>query len=281
MLSWLSNPRHKRLVAIFVGLGVFGILIGLFVTQNWAAFIWLPPGQHCAGAGMSDYGDAPEGIPTGYPPQPGIMGSFPSSNTNSGANANVQCNFWLGEKVTGEADYTDPADPDPIHLNPNPPGPPPVPNSVSDYDDGIGWVWRPDPNAGPVGLPTDFIVQIEIDSNRVREDLVANVLMDLDMNGNWSPLGSNGVEWVIMNYRIPVVQTGHQTVDLPQIRFPVPGMTASSMPECFWMRVAITNQPIEIEQWAGTGLLGEGEIEDVLIHPTPVAGDCRSSQPVQ
>ena len=278
MLSWLSNPTRKRVIGIFVG---FVILIALFIAFNWSSSTWLPFGEHCQGSGMNDYGDAPEGIPTGYEPQPGIMGNFPSSNANNGANTLVLCNFWLGEKVTGEADYNDPADPDPIHRNPNPPGPGPVPNITSDYDDGIGWVWRTAPNAGPVGLPSDFIVQIEVDSNQVREDLVANVLMDLDMNGDWSYPGTNGIEWVIVNYRIPVVQSGHQTVDLPEIRFPVAPMTASTMPECFWMRVILTDQLIESEIWSGTGGLGEGEIEDVLVHPTPAAGDCRSSQPVQ
>lgn len=281
LLSWLSNPTHKRLIAIFVGLGVLGIIIGLFVTMNWSNITWLGLSRHCQGQGMDDYGDAPDGIPTGYPPQPGMIGTFPSSNANNGAHSNVVCDLWMGEKITGEADYNDPADPDPIHLNPNPPGPPPVPNQRSDYDDGIGWVWRPDPNAGPSQLPTDFIVSVEISSNKVREDLVANVLMDLDMSGNWNSPGTSGQEWVIRNYHIPVVQSGHQTVDLPQIRFPTPGMSASTMPPCFWMRVAITDQPIEAEPWIGTGQLGQGEIEDYLVHPTPVAGDCRSSQPVQ
>jgi hypothetical protein len=275
VLSWLSNPRNKRLVAIFVSLGVFGILIGLFVTLNWIG------GGSCVNIGMNDYGDAPLGIPTGYPPQPGIIGSFPSSGATNGANTNVQCNFWIGEKVSGEADYNDPADPDPTHFNPRPPGPPPVPNMRSDYDDGIGWTWYTDPNAGPSRLPSDFVVQIEIQSNQVREDLVANVLMDLDMNGNWDTPGTNGEEWVIRNYRIPVIQPAHQTVDLPQIRFPVPGMSEATMPECFWMRVAITNQPVEMELWDGTGMLGEGEIEDQMVHPTTKAGDCRSPQPLQ
>ena len=280
-MSWFSNPTHKRLIAIFVGLGVFGIIIGLFVTMNYTDIASQGLARACQGQGKDDYGDAPDGIPTGYPPQPGIMGTFPSSNANNGAHASVVCDLWMGEKITGEADYNDPADPDPIHRNPNPPGPPPVPNIRSDYDDGVGWVWRPDPNAGAAGLPTDFIVQVEISSNKPRQDLVANVLMDLDMSGNWKYPGTYGNEWIIQNYRIPAIAAGHQTVDLPQIHFPTPGMIGAKMPPCFWMRVAITDQPIEAEPWTGTGQLGQGEIEDYLVHPTTVAGDCRSSQPVQ
>ncbi len=41
------------------------------------------------------------------------------------------------------------------------------------------------------------------------------------------------------------------------------------------MRVIVTDTPNEL-----AGSLGEGEIEDVLVHPTPRAGNCISPQPI-
>lgn len=256
--------------------------MGLFVTYNWNAAMWLPPEEHCMGKQMDDYGDAPEGSNTGYPSHRTQIGQFPSSAAAGGATATVLCNFWIGEKVTGEADYNDPNDPDPIHRNPNPPGTH-VPNSRSDYDDGIGWVWYVEPNAGPSGVPAELVVSVQVSSIQGGQ-YVVNVLQDHNMDGDWSmDLSTTRGEWVIVNQNI-IVPPGHSTVELPSIRFPTPDMRF--IPECFWMRVAVTTESVNLENiddfgWNGKGPLGEGEIEDVLVHPTPAAGDCRSPQPIQ
>ncbi len=259
----------------FIGLGLIGLVIGLFVWFNWEL-----PQQNCAGVGGNDLGDAPDGQATGYPPAAVQIGTFPSATASGGPTASVGCNVWIGEKVTGETDYTDPADPDPIHRNPRPPGTN-VPNSVSDYDDGVGWVWRPDPSAGPSGLPADLVVSVEISSQQGGQYII-NVLQDHNMDGDWAmdSLGTGGGEWAVVNHHVTVA-AGHSTVDLPPIRFPTPFV--STMPECFWMRVALTDTEIQVEDefgWNGTGPLGEGEIEDHLVHPTLRAGNCISPQPV-
>jgi len=260
----------------FVGLGLIGIIIGLFIWRGHD----IAPGN-CAGSGQADYGDAPDGGPTGYPAGAVQTGAFPSSAASGGPTADVACGSWIGERVTGEAGYTDPADPDPITPNPRPPGTN-VPNATSDYDDGIGWVWRPDPGAGPAGIPADLIITVEVSSAQ-GGNYVVNVLQDLNMDGDWSmdSLGTGGGEWVIANHQFNV-GPGLSTVDLPAIRYPTPTMT--SMPPCFWMRVVLSTAPIEVQDefgWSGTGPVGEGEIEDVLLHPTPTAGNCTSSQPMQ
>ena len=49
------------------------------------------------------------------------------------------------------------------------------------------------------------------------------------------------------------------------------------------MRVALTDTEINVQDefgWNGTGALGEGEIEDHLVYPTPQAGNCISPQPI-
>ena len=171
----------------------------------------------------------------------------------------VTCHYWAGTEGTAP-------EPDRPTSAMRPPGTN-MPNSVSDYDDGIGWVWRPHPGADSSGVPADFVVSVEINSLQ-GGTYVANVLQDHNMSGNWDTASQ---EWVIVNH-VFNVGSGFQTVDLPAVRFPVPGVP---MPECFWTCVTVTDAPREF-----SGSLGEGEIEDILLHSTPRAGNCISPQPI-
>jgi len=237
-------------------IGLFVVIIGLFIRSQTG--------------GATDWGDAPYEQPTGYPPSAVAIGAFPSPAIADGARATLGGNFQIGTFVSGEADYNDPQDPDPSNATQLPRGTN-VPNQLTDYDDGVTWEWRP---ANPSGVPADFIITVEAGSDRPRE-LYFNVLIDHNMDGDWEfdSHFATGGEWQIRNW--PIAVSNRMTIDLPGIRFPI---GAAPMPECFWMRVVLSERPIEVGEsefgWAGTGAVGNGEIEDVMVFPTTIPGEC-------
>ena len=230
----------------------------LFVQDPFAA-------ANCVMPDTEDFGDAPDGLPTGYTAPGATTGAFPSRRANDGARTSLACNYWIGERVSGEDGYTDPQDPDPLAPNLRPPGTN-VPNAQTDYDDGVGYFWRVAAQSTPDRLPAELIVQVQVNSLSRRE-VVFNVLVDANRDGDWdqdSLSTSPGGEWAVRNHP-EGLSPGFVTYDMPPIRFPIEN---SGMPECMWIRVTITDQPINPQTefgWSGTGLLGEGEIEDILV----------------
>src|SRR5688500_4750631 len=61
---------------------------------------------------VADYGDAPDGGPTGYPAPFAQTGSFPTLFGSGGAHAVDTSRATLGLTASAEVDAADPADPD-------------------------------------------------------------------------------------------------------------------------------------------------------------------------
>jgi hypothetical protein len=71
------------------------------------------PGAPPTGSAPSaDYGDAPDGGPTGYPDLFAQTGNFPSLFSSDGARTLNVDEAVLGETASAEVDANDPADPD-------------------------------------------------------------------------------------------------------------------------------------------------------------------------
>jgi hypothetical protein len=219
---------------------------------------------NCAGFDGEEFGDAPDQAPTGYTAPGAATGAFPSRRSSDGPRAQVRCRYWIGEYVTVENGYTDPGDPDPINPRGRPPGSN-VPNITSDYDDGVTYDWLIAAQSTPDRLPAKLNFRVQVNSIG-RHDVVFNVLVDANRDGDWkddSPVIGAG-EWAVRNHQVSL-REGFVTYDMPPIDFPI---ASSGMPNCMWARVTISDQPLGYGQdqaWTGTGAIGEGEIEDILV----------------
>jgi hypothetical protein len=219
--------------------------------------------SNCVGEGGIDFGDAPDGTPTGYTVPQAQQGAFPSLLANGGATATVGCNFWIGERVTAEADYVDPLDPDPQNPNARPPGSN-IPNATSDYDDGVGYEWHIAPQSTIDRLPAELEFAVQVNSLGGQQAFF-NVLVDANRDGDWEESTISGAgEWAVRNHPVSL-REGFVTYKLPRIRFPI---DASGMPDCMWARITLSTGLAGIQSelaWSGTDLLGEGEVEDILV----------------
>lgn len=219
--------------------------------------------SNCVGLDGEDFGDAPDSAPTGYTSPGAATGAFPSRRSNDGARAQVLCRYWIGEYVSAEDGYTDPTDPDPVNPRGRPPGTN-IPNVTTDYDDGVGYDWLIAAGATIDRLPAELNFRVQMNSI-ARHEVVFNVLVDANRDGDWEDSTvTGGGEWAVRNHRVSL-RDGFVTYDMPPIRFPI---DASGMPECMWARVVVSDTELGFGQelaWSGTGAIGEGEIEDVLV----------------
>jgi hypothetical protein len=242
----------------------FTSFVFLAAQSTCVPFIQDPfPDNNCVGEGGEDFGDAPDGTPTGYTQPQAQQGAFPSRQSNGGATATVGCNYWIGERVSAEVDYIDPLDPDPLNPNANPPGSN-IPNATSDYDDGVGYEWHIAAQSTIDRLPAELEVSVQVNS-LTREQVFFNVLVDANRDGDWNDSAiSPGGEWAVRNHPVSL-REGFVTYKMPRIRFPI---DTSGMPDCMWARVTLSNGQVGTQSdfaWRGNDRLGEGEVEDVLI----------------
>jgi len=215
---------------------------------------------------LGDYGDAPDGTPTGYDQTPNynpitsgyaLTGSFPTLTANDGAWVSNTNTVTLGPSVSNEVSATDPNDPDgePNILVPQ--------HSNRDSDDGLELDICPfTPPLGPVTTPpfgtSKCSRNITVYSN-VGGTFYLNLLADFNRNGMWGGESFGHPEWVIENQQViidPVVD------NIAKIALP-----DDANNEWIWMRIAITTQPIQVSDWDGTGEFNSGEIEDHILLP--------------
>ena len=220
----------KILAALLAGLAA-GAAAVYFLTPLIGARP-LPP--------EADYGDAPDGLPAGYaPPFQDVVGRFPTryDTENSrvggpGAPVLDASLATLGEGASLERGPLDPSDPDLIQ------------NMVGDdgWDDGLSISEFP-----PLRLNATL-------SEGARAGTwYLNVLVDLDHDGAWRG------EWVVRNEEVSLTPGETRQVALP---IPTPYPPA-------WMRVALTDSPIDPsaygeDGWDGSGEFAAGEVEDYL-----------------
>ena len=203
-----------------------------------------------------DYGDAPDGGPTGYPattPTP-APGRFPSLfNT-----ANV--------RLTGNAGI--------VHLNANSPlrfgraldVEPDAKITDADADDG-----GPTLVIGPLGQTGSLSFNISAPAGNpdVKHSAFANVLLDLNQDGTWAEHNDSGTqieEWVVKNMPVTVQEGGFERVQTAPFTY-----GATSARTLLWSRLTLTPTPIDpaafaaAQGWDGSGPPAgypEGETED-------------------
>jgi hypothetical protein len=188
-----------------------------------------------------DYGDAPDGAPTGYPDGFADTGSFPSLNSSGGAVALDTTQALLGSTVTTEADSI----------------------QSGDDDDGIVNFALPLTSIPPTAVMT---VEVSGPDGSAGGTYWINVLVDLNLDGQWNGVVGTGLnEWAVINYPVSIAAGATTRVDLPAFNFAVP--PGNGLPDGAWMRIALTDSPIApaAATWDGSGKFAAGEIEDHVI----------------
>lgn len=190
-----------------------------------------------AGAGHAqDFGDAPDGAPTGYPAGFAQSGRFPTLLSSNGARALSGQGARLGTDISMEPDAL--------------PG--------GDADDGL----------------TDLVIQLVSIPPPARMGLVVylppgstggtwyvNALIDMNMDGTWGGTTETGLqEWAVQNQPLTLAPGTSVPLVTPFFLFG----NGNRLPSRAWMRLAVTPVPVP-SGWSGAGEFAAGEIEDHLI----------------
>jgi hypothetical protein len=204
-------------------------------------------------APLADYGDAPDGGPTGYPAPFPQIGNFPTLFASGGAHTLDLTRATLGPTASAEIDANDPNDPDG------------VPNLVNaDSDDGLIGL-----TTVLTQIPPPAVLEVEVHGG-TGGLFYLNVLIDLDMDGEWGgSAAGNEPEWVVRNLLIDVLPGEVRVVATPAFAF----ANGNRLPSFSWMRVALTSEQVVSDDWDGTGSFSAGEIEDHLITLPTFDGD--------
>jgi hypothetical protein len=212
-------------------------------------------GQPAGPAPLADYGDAPDGEPTGYPDEFAQTGNFPTLFSSNGARTLDTEQAWLGHSVSAEQDATDPADPDG------------VPNLTNtDSDDGLTDFFI---TLVAIPPPTTLTVDVGAPAGSEGGTFFLNAIIDLNMDGKWGGRGINGEsEWVVQNYRVQVVPGSTTAVTPPAFAF----SNGNLIPDGAFMRLALTKDEVPAN-WDGTGEFSAGEIEDHFIRLPEIEED--------
>lgn len=203
---------------------------------------------------VADYGDAPDGGPTGYPAGFAQTGNFPTTEVNDGARALSASGARLGASASVEAGAVDPADPDG------------APNLVNtDLDDGITSLVVQLVSIPP---PAALGLSVSVPTGGTGGTYFVNVLIDLNMDGDWGDIIQPGVtEWPVQNLPVTVAAGGSVAVTTPFFLFGA----GNRLPDPAWMRIAVTSTPAP-PGWTGTGAFALGEVEDHLVRLPRIAG---------
>jgi hypothetical protein len=226
-----------------------------------------------------DFGDAPEGA-VAYPGT-GTIGQFPTCTNVIPAGFvfhSFPTSFWFGPTVDPEMDGN-------AGICPPPPYDQDECSPGTDIDAGllapdpytiVGGVAAlcaqvPSPRAlGSVCTQAVWGPNVDIQvTNNSPAELFVNVLMDWDQGGSWGggsqcPLGGPAPEWVLTNFQVPPGYIG------PLSALGPPGFLIGPQPGLVWSRFTITNVPIMLADWDGSGAFDTGESEDYLLRVNQV-----------
>lgn len=194
-----------------------------------------------AGAVKADFGDAPDGKRAGYLSAPGVVGHFPSKAATPGPRHSPFGSFFLGAKVSGEADSRQ-VDKD-------------------SFDDGAS------ASLAKCGSSTLKVVlngaALPASTRSAAHTAYVNAWFDWNRDGDWAD-GTDGCspEWAIQNLPVTMDQLGPDGIAVLPI-----GFTAGKATRDIWERVTLTlDQPVSSSNGGGAAsAYGEGETEDYLI----------------
>lgn len=207
-----------------------------------------------------DYGDAPDGRPTGYPAAFTQTGSFLTLAANNGAVTQDVSQAILGSSASAEKDADDPDDPDgQPNLNP----------SNTDADDGVVDFVVVLTSIPP---PAAMTVNVTGPPGSRGGTYFVNVLIDLNLDGRWGGVAGPGLpEWVVKNFPVQVTAGVSTQVALPPFFFGF----GNRLPDGAWMRILLSREPVSGGDWDGTGSFSAGEVEDHVINLPVVQGNKR------
>ena len=198
-------------------------------------------------APVGDYGDAPDGGPTGYPALFAQTGSFPTLFASDGARVLNVGEASLGGTASAEVDANDPADPDGTQNLTN-----------ADSDDGLVDFFIALVAIPP---PTTMTVNVSAPAGSAGGTFYLNALIDLNMDGVWGGPGVSSVlDWVVQNHLVQVVPGDTIQITPPPFAF----ANGNLLPDGAFMRLALTKEMVP-NNWDGTGEFSSGEIEDHFI----------------
>lgn len=229
----MAGVDARGLIVVSVVLVVTGALIGPYTG-----------GVEAQTQSRFDFGDAPDGGPTGYPAGFAQTGSFPTLRSSDGARTETTM-VRLGQNANREADAN-------LAL---------PPMGTGDADDGIT-----DMVISLTGIPSTAklaVAATPAGSIRPGTTYYLNVLVDLNMNGEWGGTGAMGEpEWAVRNHRVVINDpNGDLTIIPPAFAFG----NGARLPNAAWMRIALTSTPVRGADWGGTGAFTDGEIEDHFV----------------
>ncbi len=231
--------RFRHLIVPF-------IFMGLLVSCNLpggGAPVTPPPSADPAG----DYGDAPDGGPTGYHALFAQTGQFPTQFSSDGARTLNVDEAYLGSSASAEEGASDPTDPD---------GLPNLTNT--DSDDGLTDFFITLTSIPP---PTTLSVDVSAPEGSPGGTFYLNAIIDLNMDGEWGGQGVNGeLEWVVQNQPVQVTPGSTTPFTSPPFGFG----NGNLLPDGAFMRIALTKEMVPAN-WDGTGEFSSGEIEDHFI----------------
>ncbi|UCD51229.1 MAG: hypothetical protein JSW27_01090 [Phycisphaerales bacterium] len=189
-----------------------------------------------------DFGDAPDGEPTDYPIFPPVIGNFPSLLSSDGARAVDITQMTLGPTADLEANA--------LTVN-------------ADSDDGIVGM-----TLVLTSIPPPAWLEVGVSAG-TGGTFWLNVLIDLNMDGEWGGYGAGGeYEWVVQNFQVSLPAGASEVVVPPPFAFG----HGNRLPDGAWMRVALTDSPVG-DPWSGSGEFAAGEIEDYVVTLPPLKGD--------
>lgn len=197
-----------------------------------------------------DYGDAPDGGPTGYPGPFAQVGAFPTLSANNGAVAQDAAQIRLGPGASIEIDANDPADPDgQPNLNP----------ANTDSDDGLVDFVLVLTSIPPLAALT---VSLTAPPGSGGGNFFVNALIDMNLDGEWGGVSSPGVpEWVVKNFPVSLSANQSTPVALPPFAFGF----GNRLPDGAWLRLLVSREAVTVGDWDGSGSFTAGEVEDHVI----------------
>ncbi len=204
----------------------------------------LLPASTAPGAGQEgalwDFGDAPDGNPTGYSLDGGPLGLFPSRLSSDGARHTVTTAEWLGERVNSESDSQ--------QVN------------ADEFDDGVIDLALDACRPSTLTVLASVASRDNVDhpySDSPDQLLYLNALFDWSRDGRWTGADACAPEWAVQNVPIDVSQWPEgETSQLVTSTF-----TAGAQIGPMWYRVTLTyGEPVS--DWEGTGSFAYGETED-------------------
>lgn len=236
--------------SVALALASFGFLLGCNLLGGGGGGGATPIGRPPS----ADYGDAPDGGPTGYPAPFAQIGQFPTLFASNGARALNTGVVTLGPLASAEVDAVDPADPDGITNLTN-----------TDFDDGLVDLFITLVSIPP---PATLTVNVSAPAGSSGGTFLVNAVIDLNMDGRWGGQGASGEsEWVVRNEPVDVVPG----VVTPFTSKPFAFSNGNLVPDGAFMRIALTSEPAP-SNWDGTGEFSSGEIEDHFIKLPMVNG---------